>query len=138
MIERYHRSLNMILAKIIAENQRDWCERAPVAAAAYRASVHEATGYSPNFLLFMRENRAPVDIILGPPPDEQLIYLSSDEYVEKQQQMLREVYAWVREHLGTAANRRKEYYDRKVRPMMYTIGSWAWYLYPRRRVGLSP
>ena len=74
MVERYHRSLNSILGKIVSENQRDWCERAPVAAAAYRASVHEATGYSPNFLMFGHENRMPIDVILGCPADEMLQY----------------------------------------------------------------
>lgn len=30
--------------------------------AAYRTPVHEATGFSPNFLPFERENRAPLDL----------------------------------------------------------------------------
>ena len=33
-VERIHRTPNSILAKIIREDQRDWCERVPVAAAA--------------------------------------------------------------------------------------------------------
>jgi len=91
MIERYHRSLNSIIAKIICENQKDWCEKAPIATAAYRASVHEATGYSPNFLVFMRENRAPVDLVLGCPPGEDNSQFSSDKYVERQQETIRDV-----------------------------------------------
>jgi len=55
MVERYHRTLNSILGKIIREDQRNWCEKVPIAAAAYRASVHEATGYSPNRLMLNRE-----------------------------------------------------------------------------------
>ena len=57
MVERYHRNLNTILAKLIDDNQRDWCEKAPIAAPAYRASVHDATGYSSNFLMLGREVR---------------------------------------------------------------------------------
>jgi len=51
MVECYHRTLNSILGKIIREDQRNWCEKVSTAAAAYRASVHEATGYSANRLM---------------------------------------------------------------------------------------
>jgi len=71
MVERFHRTLNAILGKIISENQRDWCEKVPIATAAYRASVHEATGYTPNRLMLGRETRAPLDIVVGCPPEEQ-------------------------------------------------------------------
>jgi len=138
MVERYHRSLNSILAKIISDDQRDWCERAPVAAAAYRASVHEATGYSPNFLMLGRETRSPIDVVLGSPPGNEPQYSSIDEYVEKHMTVMHKVYATVRQHLGIAANRRKDYYNRNVKPMSFNEGTWVWYLYPRRRVGMSP
>jgi len=36
MVERFHRTLNAILGKIISENQRDCCEKVPIATAAYR------------------------------------------------------------------------------------------------------
>ena len=65
IVERFHRTLNSILAKIISEDQRDWCEKVPIAAAAYRASIHEATGYTPNFLMFGREVRAHADLVFG-------------------------------------------------------------------------
>ena len=56
MVERFHRTLNAILGKIINENQRNWCEKVPIAAAAYRASVHETTGYTPNRLVWSRDS----------------------------------------------------------------------------------
>jgi len=36
MVERYHRTLNSILGKIVREDQRNWCEKVPIATAAYR------------------------------------------------------------------------------------------------------
>jgi len=68
MVERYHMTLNSILGKIVRDDQRNWCEKVPIVAAAYRASVHEATGYTPNRLLLNREVFAPLDIVAGPPP----------------------------------------------------------------------
>jgi len=53
------------MGEIVSQNQHDWCERVPVAAVAYRASVHEATGYSHNMLVLGREVAAPLDVILG-------------------------------------------------------------------------
>ena len=67
MVERFHRTLNSILGKVIAHNQRDWDQHLPYAVAAYRATIHESTGYSPNFLFLGREARAPLDVVMGEP-----------------------------------------------------------------------
>jgi transposase InsO family protein len=48
MLERFHRVLNSMLAKVIDEDQRNWPDHLPTVMSAYRASVHEATGFSPN------------------------------------------------------------------------------------------
>jgi len=38
--------------------------------AAYRATVHLTTHYSPNYLMFGRELRAPVDLVFGIPVEQ--------------------------------------------------------------------
>ena len=138
MVERYHRTLNSILGKIIREDQRDWCERVPIAAAAYRASVHEATGYTPNRLMLNREVSAPLDVVLGAPPGGVQRYDSADDFVQRQQTMMREVYATVRDELGVAALKRKKYYDVRVKPAEFKVGDKVWYYYPRRYLRRSP
>src|SRR5688572_32150540 len=70
LIERFHRTLNAMLGKIISSHQRDWDEVLPHVLAAYRASLHEATGFTPNYLMFGRETRAPIDVVYGRPPDD--------------------------------------------------------------------
>ena len=55
MLERYHRTLNSMIGKIVSENQRDWDTRVPFVMSAYRASVHDAMGFMPNFLAYGRE-----------------------------------------------------------------------------------
>ena len=69
-VERFHRTMNSVLAKTVAEHQKDWDSRLPFVMAAYRASRHDATGYSPNFLVLGCEARAPPDIIYGNPNEE--------------------------------------------------------------------
>ena len=64
-VEQLHRATNATLGRVVSESQRAWDERVPMVMAAYMASRHEATGYSPNLLTFVREVRAPIDILMG-------------------------------------------------------------------------
>jgi transposase InsO family protein len=133
-IERLHRTLNSMLGKIVAVHQKDWDAHLPYVMAAYRASRHEATGYSPNQLVLGRENRMPIDIVLDLPPAEEPA-VTYDGYVETAQDRLREAYKLVREHLGHAAERNKRYYDLRVRPQKYAAGDWVLYYNPRHYKG---
>jgi len=65
--ERFHRTLNSMLAMVVKESQRDWDNHLPIVMAAYRASPHGSTGYSPNRLFLGRETRMPLDLIIGAP-----------------------------------------------------------------------
>ena len=133
-LERFHRSLNSMLGKVVKESQTDWDERLPFVMAAYRASRHESTGYSPNALTLGRETRAPVDAVLNLPTAEAPAD-TYDEYVERLQGRLRGAYALVRKELGRAAERNKKYYDLRVRPRRYAVGEWVYYYNPRHYRG---
>ena len=58
-----------MLGKVVSDSKRDWVERLLYVMDAYRASRHEATGFSPNLLVFGREERAPIDLLFGSPGD---------------------------------------------------------------------
>jgi transposase InsO family protein len=135
MVERFHRTLNSILGKVVADNQRDWDQHLPYAVAAYRATIHESTGYSPNFLFLGREVRAPLDIVMGLPAAELHSSTSIDFYVDQQLQVMREAYRTVRDRLKAAANRQKHYYDMRVRETKYRPGDLVWLWSPRRKQG---
>jgi len=64
-VERFHRTLNSMLGKVVRSNQRDWDDRLSSVMAAYRAAKHGSTGFSPNYLVLGKENRMPLDIVLG-------------------------------------------------------------------------
>jgi transposase InsO family protein len=66
-IERFHATLNSMLAKLVSENQKDWDDKLAAVAFAYRNSVQESTGFSPYYLMYGREARIPADIVYGPP-----------------------------------------------------------------------
>ena len=137
-VERFHRTLNSMLAKVVEYSQRDWSARLPHVMAAYRASRHEATGYSPNFLVFGRELRAPVDIVFGTPDEEAEAPRAVDVFVDEKIHVMQDAYRLVREHLGASLQRAKRYYDVKARFTTFKVGEWVWLYSPRRYVQRSP
>ena len=52
MVERFNRTLPMMLAMFAGENRDDWDDLLPAVVMAYRSSVHESTGFSPYRLMF--------------------------------------------------------------------------------------
>lgn len=116
---------------MVSESQREWEERLPFVLAAYRASPHSSTGYTPNRLFLGRENRTgmPIDLLMGLPAAE--CNAGCSMAMLRQQELAEQSYQLVREHLQTNAERRKVAYDVRVRKAEFSIGDWVWYYYPR-------
>ena len=55
LVERFNRTLLMMLAMFASKNREDWDELLPPVMMAYRSSVHESTGFSPYRLMFGEE-----------------------------------------------------------------------------------
>ena len=132
-VERLHRSINAVLGKTVSENQRDWDTRLSFAMAAYRASRHESTGYTPNMLTLGREVRMPADIVYG--SLDETPAKTYDGFVGTVQERMTAAYAETRIALRKAAERNKRYYDVRVRPNEYQVGSWVYYFNPRKFQG---
>ena len=130
-VERFHRTLNSILGKTVAEHQKDWDTRLVFALSAYRATRHRATGYSPNFLVLGRETRAPPDVIYGRPETGN----DYDSFVEQTRDRLVQAYDCTREQLQQSAGYNKRYYDVGVKPSRFKAGQWVWYFNPRKLRG---
>ena len=137
-VERYHRTLNSMLAKVVAQSQKDWDTCLPFVVAAYRASPHSATNFSPNYLLFGAENIMPLDLVMGPAPGDEQSPTTYNEYVEEMKTRMEDAYKTAREHLKVAAERRKMTYDARVKSKEFAVGDFVWYYYPRRYTGKSP
>ena len=60
-----------MVEKFVDHNKRNWDTHLDLLLAAYRLTVHPATGYSPNMLMFGRELNIPSDILYPfPKPEE--------------------------------------------------------------------
>lgn len=137
-VERFHRTLNSILGKVVAENQRDWDVHLPYAVAAYRATIHESTGYSPNFLMFGHEVRPPLDVIMGLPVTSSTPGIAVHEFVDEKLDHMRAAYGAVRESLKKAAERQKHHYDLRVKPAAFQPNDSVWLWTTRRQQGKTP
>ena len=71
MVERFNRTLEAMLSKYVSDNQRDWDVHLPLVMMAYRSSVHEATTFTPYFMMFGREICLPIDIMFGTQVDQE-------------------------------------------------------------------
>ncbi len=52
MVERFNASLLNMIVTYVNEEQSNWDVYLPIVTSAYRSSVHETTGYTPNQLMF--------------------------------------------------------------------------------------
>jgi len=132
-VERFHRTLNSILAKMVAGHQKDWDTRLPFALAAYRATCHSSTGYTPNFLVFGREVRSPADMVYG--VERSGDAQKYDSFADDLRDRIKAAYDQVRENTKQYARYNKRYYDLKVRPKQFQPGQWVWYLNLRKALG---
>ena len=65
MVERYNRTLENQLATFVEDHQRDWDLHLPLLVMSYRSAVLETTRLIPAMLMFRRELRVPMDLLIG-------------------------------------------------------------------------
>ena len=137
MVERFHKTLNSMLGKVVSTRQKDWDLCLPGVMAAYRATPHSSTGFSPNLLFTGREGIAPIDLVLG---DSLLTYPAEqnvNEFVDKLFCRLQDTYTLVRSHTLQSARYRTARYNLRARPAKFSPGQWVWYYCPRRITGVK-
>ena len=135
-VERFNRTLKVMLSSYTSENQRDWDLHVPAIMMAYRASPHESTGTSPNFMMFGREVELPIDVICGSVlPGESV---AAPDYVADLAQRLEMAHEMARKHLKKAASYQRRHYDHKVTNEDYSVGAAVMMRVHARRVGVSP
>jgi hypothetical protein len=139
MVERMNRTLVAMLKQYANEDQGDWDLILPYCAAAYRSSIHTSTGFSPNMLMFGRETRMPIDLLMPHPEEgEEESFVSTDMYVSNLKERLRTAFRLARENLKKATSRQMVQYNRKASDRKFEPGDGIWLLNPKRKVGRSP
>ena len=141
MVERMNRTLGTLLRCYVNQNQDNWDEILPICAMAYNSSVHSSTGFSPHFLMFGREMRLPLNLVLPSPEWESDVLEnedSIDSFVRQMEKTFHDVFIINREHLQTSLNGQKHSYDKKTNELCFKPGDGVWLYNPRRRKGRTP
>ena len=64
LVERVNKSLVSILICLVNDNPKTWTDMLPAAVAAYNGSYSESLKETPQFLMFLRDLKRPIDVFL--------------------------------------------------------------------------
>ncbi|CAC5373042.1 unnamed protein product [Mytilus coruscus] len=109
-----------MIQNFVNKNVNDWDVFIGILMSAYRSMIHPATGFTPNMMMLGREVILPNHIIF-PFPEQSMF--TNNNYVEKLQSQLEEIYHLARENLRASAQRQKKDYDTRVSQNQYNKGS---------------
>ncbi|MEM7282981.1 MAG: DDE-type integrase/transposase/recombinase [Pseudomonadota bacterium] len=108
--ERVHSTLHAMLAMHSSVNQDNWASMLPYLQMAYNTSFNTTVHETPYFLLFGRQPRLPVDIILGIPDEGYAADI--EEYTKQQRDNLQLAYELARRNLQERADKQKASNDK--------------------------
>ena len=137
MVERYNRIIEAQLATFVQDHQKDWDRHLPLLLMSYRSAVHETTKFTPAMLMFGRELRVPLDLLIGR-PQEELADRGYPEYVEKLRESVETVHNFARVHQQEGSLRMKRRYDMRIVASTFGSGDLVWLHNPQRKKGISP
>jgi hypothetical protein len=81
LIERFHRGMNDMLSCICKENPNDWDENIQYVMMSYHSVKQKTTGYTPNYLMYGREIKMPIDIIIERETQQDETFTDIQRYV---------------------------------------------------------
>lgn len=134
MIERANRTIENMLSAFVDKNQKNWDELIPFLMLAYRSSVHESTGVSPNKMVFGRQVALPIDLVLGRTNPEKG---NTSEYIQNLSDKINVIHNFARENIKLNSQSMIREYNAKIQHNPYKIGDAVWVYYPNQNLGLE-
>ena len=135
LVERFNGTILKMLRAYVSYKPTEWDEYLPLLTAAYRATPHSATGFSPNYLMLGREVSIPMDLAYPLLPRE---FVTTTGYAQEMEEALYEAYGRVRKSLKVAAERQKRLYDTAIVENVYEKGDVVYMLNAVKTHKLSP
>ena len=115
LVERCNRTLKDMLSILINSSQNDWDVWIPRVLFAYRKAVHASTGVTPYCMLYGREARMPVDLLVKGVTASDEVLTDVPTYLQKMKGMFERAYDMARTKLEKSTLRYKDYYDSKAK-----------------------
>ena len=139
MVERQNRTIQQMLSCYVNDCHDDWSDHLDFIMMAYRSSLHESTGCSPNRVIFGRELNLPLTVQLG----EQHYCQGAEcpiQYVNWVKDTLQKVFSYVRTKSKASTAKQKKHHDKRSKVREVTQGMMVWRWYPpkgRQKLGLG-
>lgn len=124
------------LISTFCQDYKEWDRNLPLLTLAYRSTIHEVTGFTPNYVMTGREVALPLDIMMGDMESEEKIKVP--EYVQKLKDRMQTCFQDVREHLKRFGDRQTRYYNLAVYGKEYKSGELVYLREKTRRKQVSP
>ena len=125
LVERLNRTIQQMLKSFISDNKLDWEDHLPYVLMAYRSSIQETTGCTPNLLMFGRELAIPIDLLVGYPPHSPPP-LCATQYVEWLKSAMSKAFEFAKNHMKQSVLRQKKTYNKRAKDNEIKTGNWVW------------
>ena len=135
VFERRKKTSQNMLAKCINEEQSNWSQQLPYVMMVHRSSVHESTGYTPQFLVFGQQLSLPFDCMYPNPQEKTTTDIH--EFVHNKQQAFQRALELVRRNLNEKQKRRNAIYSKRVHGPTYKEGQKILLYHPAIAVGTT-
>lgn len=135
MVERLHRTLTDSLSHFVRRDGRDWHKWVKYVVMAYRSIPHSSTGYSPNYLMYGREIRAPCEYQVEPNLSNE--EGEEDAMVIELQRKFREAYEEAKRRSEKAWASRTAFWNKNRRLRLFTPGQYVYLYVPAIKPGDS-
>lgn len=113
-VERFNRTLLGMLGTLEEKDKHHWRDFVKPLVHAYNCTRNDATGYSPYELMFGRQPRLPIDLVLGIHPDMGN-HKTHSEYVKGLRRRLQESYSLAAKNSRKIGEKNKARFNKKVK-----------------------
>ena len=119
--ERLNRTLLNMLGTLNPKDKQDWKSQVGHLVHAYNCCKHDSTGFSPYRLMFGRDPRLALDVVLGI-VSEQPSSQNYGKYVTKLKDSLKQAYDIASRNITAAQHRQKSNHDVRARAAILEVG----------------
>ena len=130
LVERFNKTLKLLLKKVIEDEGRDWDRFIPYVLFAYREVPQTSTGYSPFELVYGREIRGPLDVLKEEWEAREKSKENVVSYIMQIRNRMETMQKSVLENVRKAQEKQKKWYDRTAREVEFMPGEKALVLLP--------
>jgi len=134
-VERMVKVVGNLIAAF-CQDYKQWDRHLPLLTLAYRCTIHEVTGFTPNFVMIGREVVLPLDVMMGVIPEEEK--RGVPQYVQEVQRRLTTCFTEVRNHLKAYGERQRKYYNLSTNEKSFKPGDLVYLREKTRKIQVSP